>query len=67
MEGEERGSESHWDLVGLRKEGGGGGMETGNQLLGRCVFLFFFSSRVSTLKCGAKGRERGIERGRDGE
>lgn len=63
MEGAERGSESHWDLVGLRKEGGGGGMETGNQLLGRCVFFFFlcFSSQVSTLKCATKGREREID------
>lgn len=34
MEGEERGRESHWDLVGLKKKRGGGGMETGNQLLG---------------------------------
>lgn len=32
MEGEERGSESHCDLFGFRKKGGGGGMETGNQL-----------------------------------
>lgn len=39
MEGEERGSGSHWDLVGLKKKRGGGGMETGNQLLGCCFSL----------------------------
>lgn len=34
IEREERGSESHWGLVGLKKKRGGGCMETGNQLLG---------------------------------
>lgn len=44
MEGEERRSESHQDLVGLKKKGGGDGVETGNQLLSRRLFFFFFFS-----------------------
>lgn len=39
MEGEESGSESHWDVVGFKEKSGGGGMETGNQLFGLLFWL----------------------------
>ncbi len=47
MEGEERGSESHWDLVGMKTKRGGGGMETGNQLLGLCFSLAVFAATLN--------------------
>lgn len=48
MEGEERGTESHWDLVGLTKKRGGGGVETGNQLL---VWRFAPAVFAARWKC----------------
>lgn len=39
MEGEESGSESHWDVVGFKEKSSGGGMETGNQLFGLLFWL----------------------------
>lgn len=50
MEGEERRSESHQDLVGLKKKAGGGGVETGNQLLSR-----FFSPAVLAAQLNLEG------------
>lgn len=64
MEGEERGSESHWDLVGLKKKRGGGVMETGNQLLGRCFCPAVFAAKLNLEVCV---RDREKERARDGD
>lgn len=52
MEGEERGSESHWDVVGLKRKRGEGGMETGNQLLG-----WRFAPAAATLNLEVSERE----------
>lgn len=62
MEGEERGNESHWDLVGLKKKRGGGGMETGNQLLCRCFCPAVFAAKLNLEVC-----ERQRDRARDGD
>ncbi len=56
MEGEERASESRWDLVGLKKKRGGGGMETGNQLLGRCFSLATCAATPNQEVC-VRGRK----------
>lgn len=50
MEGEEKGSESHWDLVGVKEKKGRGGMETGNQLLGR-RFALAVATRLNHEVC----------------
>ena len=51
MEEEERGSESHCNPVGLKKKKGGGGMETGNQLLGWYFALAQVAVRLNLPVC----------------
>lgn len=55
MEGEESGSESHWDLVVMKKKRGG--VERGNQLLGR-RFAPAASARNLQVCKREKDRER---------
>lgn len=48
MEEEERKSESHCNLIGVKKRGG---LETGNQLLGLHFGLALFAARLNLEVC----------------
>lgn len=55
MEEEERKSESHCSLIGVKKRGG---METGNQLLGLDFALALFAVRLNLEVECVKGKKQ---------